>query len=294
MDGNEDGEWNMKSRCKEEACPAKRATGGALTALQILDADRQAWKKRAADAEALLAKAAEERDHWKREASRFQCDWARAEAKLADRADWSGVIAEKDDAIASLRGLVTRAEESEARWRVSAAEANRREATWRESMLEERVDRAEMKLDNDEAYVTATTKTPLQLAFSAMLREVVSSAEPFMEELFPIRRSAHALREALAEENPDALYADGFDEAFAGIVRRYGQAPLACYDRAACIQILMSESVDAEAPLPASVTQEEAEEYFDFNVIGAFMGPGTPVFIDMVRAPPAASKGEKP
>jgi len=144
-------------------------------------------------------------------------------------------------------------------------------------------------------------KTPLQLAFSAMLREVAASAEPFMEELkrvFPIRRSAHALREALAEENPGALYAEGFDEAFAGVVRRYGQAPLACYDRAACIQILMSESVDAEAPLPAFVTQEEAEEYFDFNVIGAFMGPGTPVFIDLVRAPPfsvpVAPKGEKP
>jgi len=110
--------------------------GGALTEVQILDADRQEWKKRATDAEALLAKAAKERDHWEREASRFQCDWARAEAKLADRADWSGVIAEKDAAITALRGLVEKAEAGT--WRNTVANLGQQAEEHRE-----RAERAE-------------------------------------------------------------------------------------------------------------------------------------------------------
>jgi len=74
----------------------------------------------------------------------------------------------------------------------------------------------------------------------------------------------------LAEENPDALLANGFEAAFIGVCRRFGQPPLAAYDVAECLRILVDRD---------EMSYEEAEEYFEFNVIGAWMGEHTPVFV---------------
>ena len=76
----------------------------------------------------------------------------------------------------------------------------------------------------------------------------------------------------LMEENPEALFATGFADAFVGTCRRFGQPPLAAYDRGLCIDILV---------LRDGMTYEEAEEFFEFNVIGAWMGDHTPVFLDL-------------
>jgi len=76
--------------------------------------------------------------------------------------------------------------------------------------------------------------------------------------------------EELGEENPDALTPDGFEEAFIGVCRRFSLPPLAAYSYEKCIEILVER--DGCSP-------EEAAEHFDFNVIGAWMGEGTPVFI---------------
>lgn len=78
-------------------------------------------------------------------------------------------------------------------------------------------------------------------------------------------------RERLAEANPEALTADGFEDAYIGICTRFGQAPLAAYDYGKCIGVLMKRD---------GMSFEEACEFFDFNVIGAWAGEGTPVFID--------------
>ena len=67
----------------------------------------------------------------------------------------------------------------------------------------------------------------------------------------------------------DALLADGFEEAFVGFGFQFNTA-VAVYDRARCIQILMTRD---------GMTDEDADEYFSFNVIGAWVGPHTPVFI---------------
>lgn len=75
-------------------------------------------------------------------------------------------------------------------------------------------------------------------------------------------------REYLAEENPEALFMDGFDEAIIGVAQRCNQLPLVIYDRRTCIEILMR-----------SMTEEEAEEYFSFNCECAWMGDGTPLFL---------------
>jgi hypothetical protein len=72
----------------------------------------------------------------------------------------------------------------------------------------------------------------------------------------------------LQQENPEALLADGFKTALVGVVRRVGQPTLACYDAELCIQILAED-----------MSHEEAQEHFDFNVAGAWVGIHTPVFL---------------
>lgn len=67
------------------------------------------------------------------------------------------------------------------------------------------------------------------------------------------------------------LLADGFDEAFIGVAHRFGfYAPVAVYDREVCIEILMRDGAN----------YEEADEYFEYNVLGSWVGEQTPIFID--------------
>ena len=76
--------------------------------------------------------------------------------------------------------------------------------------------------------------------------------------------------EALSEENPEALKADGFDAAFVGYGYQHGSDALAIYDEDKCIKILIERD---------DMTEEQAVDYFYFNVKGAFVGDGTPIFM---------------
>jgi hypothetical protein len=76
----------------------------------------------------------------------------------------------------------------------------------------------------------------------------------------------------LAEAAPDALLADGFEDAILGIVERVGQPAIVIYDREKCIKILQRD-----------MSYDDALEFFDFNTSGAWVGPGTPGFL--VRLP---------
>ena len=68
----------------------------------------------------------------------------------------------------------------------------------------------------------------------------------------------------------EILLADGFEEAFAGVVESFGTEPKACYDKWKCYDILMDRD---------GMSFEEADEYFQINVAGAYVGKRTPVFI---------------
>lgn len=78
------------------------------------------------------------------------------------------------------------------------------------------------------------------------------------------------VRAALAEENPDALWPDGFEDAYLGPARRCAQPALAAFSVKRCIKILMDRD---------GMSYEEADEFFEFNVAGAWSGAGTPVWI---------------
>ena len=64
------------------------------------------------------------------------------------------------------------------------------------------------------------------------------------------------------------LLADGLESAFMAIGRQFTH-PLAIYSYRKTIKILMRQGMD----------REEAEEYFQFNIAGAFVGDQTPVFL---------------
>lgn len=71
------------------------------------------------------------------------------------------------------------------------------------------------------------------------------------------------------------LLADGFEGAFIGISSRgFNGPPCAVYDRNKCIGILM---------LRDGMTFEEAEEFFDFNVGGAWLGYQTPIYLTPIK-----------
>jgi Zn/Cd-binding protein ZinT len=72
------------------------------------------------------------------------------------------------------------------------------------------------------------------------------------------------------------LLADGFEEAFMGVVESFGTAPKACYNYDGCINIL---TADGGFPSQTGMTYDEAVEYLEFNVTQAYVGEHTPAFI---------------
>jgi hypothetical protein len=91
-----------------------------------------------------------------------------------------------------------------------------------------------------------------------------------------------ALHEWITEHNEEALTADGFDEAVVGICRGFGSSPVVAYDRDKCIAIIIASSSNDD--LTDEEAYNEAEEYFEFNIAGAYVGDNTPVFLTLFNA----------
>jgi len=70
----------------------------------------------------------------------------------------------------------------------------------------------------------------------------------------------------IAEINPEALLADGYERALIG----YDKEGIAIYDAYECLSILVWRD---------GMSREEAEEFFEFNTLGAYVGENTPHFI---------------
>ena len=87
------------------------------------------------------------------------------------------------------------------------------------------------------------------------------------------------VKEYLLENEIEALTADGFDEAMIGLFHRFNTTVVA-YDYDKCIELLIRDGM----------TSEDAEEYFSFNVLGAWVGESTPAFLqrfDPTTDPPS-------
>jgi len=98
------------------------------------------------------------------------------------------------------------------------------------------------------------------------------------EEIFnPIEKKRYAINVAkkiqhytctdiISDINPEAKFADGFDAAIIG----YDANCTVVYDYDKCMEILMERD---------SMTEHEAHEYMEFNVVNAYVGDFTPIFI---------------
>lgn len=75
-------------------------------------------------------------------------------------------------------------------------------------------------------------------------------------------------KERIVELNLDVLLADGFEDALVGVAIQFDSFQ-ALYDKRLCLKILMERD---------GMTESEAEKFFVFSVIGAWMGPHTPIF----------------
>jgi len=72
----------------------------------------------------------------------------------------------------------------------------------------------------------------------------------------------------IIEEYPDLIKMDGFDEAIIGVIERIGLEAI-CYDLEKVIEILMTQGMD----------EQDAWDWYQFNMVGAWVGENTPVFL---------------
>jgi hypothetical protein len=79
------------------------------------------------------------------------------------------------------------------------------------------------------------------------------------------------IRDTLAEEwDTDLLFLsdEEFDEAIIGVAERIGQSAVVAYDTTKLVEVLSR-----------TMSVDEAYEYFEFNILGAYVGERTPMFV---------------
>ena len=77
------------------------------------------------------------------------------------------------------------------------------------------------------------------------------------------------IEDLYADDEPDILFADGYDSAIEGVVWD-GERTRVVYRMESILEILMDQGM----------TYDEASEYFDFNVAGSHMGVYTPLYLE--------------
>ena len=70
-------------------------------------------------------------------------------------------------------------------------------------------------------------------------------------------------------EDEEFVFADGFDDCIIGVAERFGQPSVVSYSKSKIIRSLQTE-----------MSEEEAYEFFHYNILGAYVGERTPIFID--------------
>ncbi len=74
------------------------------------------------------------------------------------------------------------------------------------------------------------------------------------------------MKNKLVKLDPELLFADGYDDCIIGMTFR-ADVPVVIYSADRMIEKLAKD-----------MSYEEAQEFFDFNIEGAYMGERTPVY----------------
>lgn len=77
------------------------------------------------------------------------------------------------------------------------------------------------------------------------------------------------MEEAKQLVDPDAVIWDGCDEAIIGTGYRCGQKTLFVYDYQTLVNVFVNKGM----------SHEEATEWVDYNIVGAWAGEGTPIVL---------------
>jgi hypothetical protein len=72
------------------------------------------------------------------------------------------------------------------------------------------------------------------------------------------------------EDCEGAVILDGYDDAIIGIVEEFSVPPRILYSKTKILDILMSDS---------EMTEEEAFEFYNFNILGLYVNEQNPVFL---------------
>jgi hypothetical protein len=79
--------------------------------------------------------------------------------------------------------------------------------------------------------------------------------------------------EDYGEDAETMLFADGFDDAIVGVGNVFGGKLCAIYDTDLIVKQCMKDGMK----------YDEALEFFDFNIAGAYVGEQTPIFIHKIE-----------
>jgi hypothetical protein len=71
-----------------------------------------------------------------------------------------------------------------------------------------------------------------------------------------------------------AIMLDGLDEAIVGIVEEFGNSPRILYSKGKILEILQTRDL---------MTEQEAEEFYDYNILGLYAGEQNPVFLVTIK-----------
>lgn len=86
------------------------------------------------------------------------------------------------------------------------------------------------------------------------------------------------------EQLEGLLLATGYDDCILGIAERCGQPNVVAYDSQKIAKSLMRQGM----------TEEEAWEFFSFNISGAYVGELTPIFVHKLCQPKQKAESTKP
>ena len=65
--------------------------------------------------------------------------------------------------------------------------------------------------------------------------------------------------------------ADGFDEAIIGSITSYGRGETVLYSTQKILEVMMERD---------GMTEEDAMEFFNYNILGSYNGNGMPAFLN--------------
>ena len=84
------------------------------------------------------------------------------------------------------------------------------------------------------------------------------------------KRTRDEINQYLLEREEDTLLMDGFDDALIGFSQRINEPLLAVYSFEEMVKTCIFRD---------GMTENEAEEYIEFNCIGAWVGEQTPIIV---------------